>query len=126
MKTVKIRVKDDRVEYADHPLRIPSNTLNYITASFDIQGDDWSACDSIKAVFRSDYALKAVPLDSEGTCMVPNEMLDHVSKVWVNLVGLISDNDDEDEETVTMQRITTEPIVALTVYAKAFLGDGEE
>lgn len=89
-----------------------SNTVSYIEATFAL-GENWTGYDSIRAIWESGYAKIATVLDSAHKCIVPTEVLDRVSKVNVNLVGSIAENG------VLTDRLTTYPILALTVDADA-------
>ena len=90
-----------------------SNTVAYIEAHFDL-GENWSGYDSVRAVWWNDYnKTVATVLDSEGTCIVPYEVLTRKSAVKVNLVGSIAEND------VLTDRLTTCPVVALTIKCNA-------
>lgn len=95
-----------------------SNTVSYIEASFTL-GDNWAGYDSIRAVWESGYARIATVLDANNKCIVPAEVLTYKSKVNVNLVGSIVEN------TVLTDRLTTYPILALTVDADARVDSSE-
>lgn len=89
-----------------------SNTVSYIEATFSL-GENWTGYDVVRAVWESRYAKISTVLDSNHKCIVPTEVLRYKSRVNVNLVGSISDG-----ETLT-DRLTTYPILALTVDADA-------
>ena len=96
-----------------------SNKVGYVEAHFDL-GDNWSGYDSVRAVWFTNFVIGiSTVLDSSGVCIVPNEVLKRKAKVSVNLVGSISEGD-----TLT-DRITTYPIVALVVDAKASVDSTE-
>ena len=95
-----------------------SNIVSYIEASFTL-GDNWTGYDSIRAVWESGYARIATVLDANNKCIVPAEVLTYKSKVNVNLVGSIVEN------TVLTDRLTTYPILALTVDADARVDSSE-
>lgn len=94
-----------------------SNKVAYISAHFDL-GTNWSGYNSVRAVWYNDYKTIATVLDSLGNCIVPYEVLKVRNKVRVNLVGSISEND------VLTDRLTSYPVIALTVDAVA-KADGE-
>ena len=90
-----------------------SNTVAYIEARFDL-GENWNGYDSVRAVWWNDYSKTvAIVLDSDGTCIVPYEVLTRKSVVKVNLVGSISEND------VLTDRLTTCPVTAVVVKCNA-------
>lgn len=89
-----------------------SNVVSYVEAHFDL-GDNWSGYDSVRAVWYNDYKTIATVLDSQGVCVLPYEVLKVRGKVRVNLVGSIAMGN-----TLT-DRLTTYPVVALTVNANA-------
>ena len=89
-----------------------SNTVSYIEATFAL-GENWTGYDVVRAVWESRYARISTVVDSNYKCIVPTEVLKYKSKVNVNLVGSIADG-----ETLT-DRLTTYPILALTVDADA-------
>lgn len=89
-----------------------SNTVSYIKAVFDL-GENWSGYDSVRAVWNTDFECISTVLDSDNTCIVPQEVLKRTGKVMVNLVGSIVENDE------LTDRLTTYPAVALTVNANA-------
>lgn len=91
-----------------------SNTVSYIEADFTL-GDNWSGYDVIRAVWHTDFKKIATVLDSNGTCIVPQEVLARTSGVKVNLVGSIVSDDE------VTDRITTFPIVALKVIKNALV-----
>lgn len=95
-----------------------SNTVSYIEATFTL-GENWTGYDSVRAVWESSCAKIATVLDSNFTCIVPPEVLKVKSKVNVNLVGSVV------EGNVLTDRLTTYPILALTVDANARV-EGDE
>lgn len=96
--------------------KFASNTVDYVEASFDL-GDGWSDFDAVRAIWFTDLVSVAAVLDFDGCCMVPHEVLTRKRKVRVNLVGSIAEGD------VLTDRLTTYPVVALTVDANAHVDD---
>lgn len=97
-----------------------SNTVDYVDAVFDL-GEGWTGFDAVRAVWFTDSASIATVLDFNGHCVVPHEVLTRKSKVRVNLVGSVSEDD------VLTDRLTTYPTNALTVSANARVdGDNSE
>lgn len=94
-----------------------SDTVSYIEAHFSL-GTNWSGYDSVRAVWYNDFTRIATVLDSDGVCIVPSEVLARKGKVHVNLVGSIAEDD------VLTDRLTSYPVVALVVCAKAYT-DGD-
>ena len=95
-----------------------SNTVSYVEATFTL-GENWSGYDSVRAVWKTDYYTISTVLDANFTCVVPTEVLRYKAKVFVNLVGSIVEND-----TLT-DRLTTFPVLALTVKANAAVNGSE-
>ena len=96
-----------------------SNKVSYVEAHFDL-GDNWSGYDSVRAVWFTDFVRGiSTVLDADGVCIVPTEVLKNRCKVMVNLVGSISDGD------VLTDRLTTYPITALVVDARASVDSTE-
>lgn len=92
-----------------------SKTVNYLFAEFEL-GSGWDGFDSIRAVWQSNSATVASLLDgTDGTCVIPAEVLNSVSPVAVNLVGSI------EEGGVLTDQLTTFPVLALTVHTSAFV-----
>lgn len=89
-----------------------SNKVSYIEAHFNL-GENWSGFDSVRAVWFTWYECISTVLDTEGICIVPYEVLKRTEKVMVNLVGSTSEDD------VLTDRLTTYPVLALTVDANA-------
>ena len=89
-----------------------SNKVSYIEAHFNL-GENWSGYDSVRAVWFTWYECISTVLDPDGVCIVPYEVLKRTEKVMVNLVGSISEDD------VLTDRLTTYPVLALTVDANA-------
>lgn len=85
-----------------------SNIVSYVEATFTL-GTNWTGYDVVRAVWESAYARISTVLDSNAKCIVPAEVLRHKSKVNVNLVGSIVEND------VLTDRLTTYPVHALTI-----------
>lgn len=89
-----------------------SNKVAYIEAHFNL-GENWQGYDSVRAVWSTWYECISTVLDTEGICIVPYEVLKRTEKVMVNLVGSISEDD------VLTDRLTSYPVLALTVDADA-------
>ena len=88
-----------------------SDTVSYVEATFV---HDWAGFDSIKAVWKDEHGTKkASIINAEGKCVVPHEVLANVGRVFVNLVGIVSENGE------LIERLTTFPVKALDVTAKA-------
>ena len=88
-----------------------SDTVSYVEATFV---HDWEGFDSIKAVWKDEHGTKKTSIiNSEGKCVVPHEVLANVGRVFVNLVGIVSENGE------LIERLTTFPVKALDVTAKA-------
>lgn len=85
-----------------------SDTVSYIEAQFTL-GTNWTGFDSVRAMWRFGSTVIAAVLDSNGTCLVPHEVLTKRGELKVNLVGSISEND------VLTDRLTTFPILALVI-----------
>ena len=102
----------------DDLLDFASNTVSYIEATFTL-GTNWTGFDSVRAVWKSDYHTIATVLDANHKCVVPSEILMYRSKVYVNLVGSIAENN------VLTDRLTTFPVQALVVTQNAEV-DGTE
>ena len=100
------------------PLHWSSNTVDYITATFDLD-DEWSACDVVKAVWSGREAKIVTLLDASNKCVVPHEVLATVGKVKVNLTGVLYGEGEE------FTRITTAPVTAIIIDATARI-DGSE
>lgn len=100
------------------PLHWSSNTVDYITATFDLD-EEWSACDVVKAVWSGRRVTIVTLLDANNTCTVPHEVLATVGKVMVNLTGTVYTDGEE------FTRITTYPFNAITIDATAKV-DGDE
>jgi hypothetical protein len=100
------------------PLHWSSNTVDYITATFDLDSE-WEECDVVKAVWSGRRATIVALLDANNTCVVPHEVLATVGKVNVNLTGTVYRDGEE------FTRITTYPFNAITIDANAMV-DGSE
>lgn len=100
------------------PLHWSSNTVDYITATFDLDSE-WEECDVVKAVWSGRRATIVALLDADNTCTVPHEVLATVGKVNVNLTGTVYRDGEE------FTRITTYPFNAITIDATARV-DGDE
>ena len=96
----------------DEPIKISTNKVNYIQASFDL-GTNWSGYDSVRAVWFNDFNCISTVLDSLGNCVVPFEVMKRKGNVKVNLVGSISEDD------VLTDRLTSYPVVAVIVDCTA-------
>lgn len=115
---IHLTVSKKNVTSEDCPLRWSSNTVDYITATFDLD-EEWSACDLVRAVWVAPRAQVATLLDSNGTCVVPHEVLSKIGKVYVNLYGIVYEDGDE------FTRITTYPFNAIRIDGDAKI-DGSE
>lgn len=100
------------------PLHWSSNTVDYITATFDLD-EEWEECDVVKAVWSGRRVTIVTLLDANNTCTVPHEVLATVGKVNVNLTGTVYESGEE------FTRITTYPFNAITIDATAKV-DGDE
>jgi hypothetical protein len=100
------------------PLHWSSNTVDYITATFDLDSE-WAECDVVKAVWSGRRSTIVALLDANNTCVVPHEVLATVGKVNVNLTGTVYRDGEE------FTRITTYPFNAITIDATARV-DGDE
>lgn len=100
------------------PLHWSSNTVDYITATFDLD-EEWEECDVVRAVWSGRRATIVTLLDANNTCTVPHEVLATVGKVNVNLTGTVYESGEE------FTRITTYPFNAITIDATAKV-DGDE
>lgn len=89
-----------------------SDTVNYIGAEFDLQSN-WTGFDSVRAVWFNDMTTISTVLDSDGTCVVPMEVLKRKGMVFVNLVGSTVENNE------VTDRLTTYPTAAVCIDAKA-------
>ena len=103
---------------AGYLTRYASNTVNYVKAVFDLDGN-WNSFDSVRAVWSTDFECISTVLDSEGVCYVPQEVLKRTGNVMVNLVGSIAENDE------LTDRLTTYPVVALVINANAKVCEGD-
>lgn len=99
--------------------RFASNTVDYVEAQFSL-GEGWDGFDSVRAIWFTDVANVATVLDFDGCCIVPHEVLTRKRKVRVNLVGSVVEGD------VLTDRLTTYPVVALTVDAVTLVDDEEQ
>ena len=95
-----------------------SHTVSYVEAHF-ILGDNWSGFDSVSAVWTNGWETIATVLDSNGICIVPQEVLERRAEVRVNLVGSVADG------SVAVERLTTFPVVALDVTKRAYVSGTE-
>lgn len=91
--------------------RLASHTVNYVKAVFELD-DTWKGFDAVTAIWRSGYDRIAVVLDTEGTCMVPPEVMTKEGRVYVNLVG--SNTSDGD----LYDRLTTYSEYAFSIAEK--------
>ena len=120
MDKVRITLSaNEQVLTLTSPMPVVSDTVNYIEATF-VLGDNWQGFDSVSAVWFNDY-IKPVRtvLDPNGKCYVPHEVMTVNGNVKVNLVGSITEDDE------LTDRLTTAPVDAVKVYAKAMV-DGTE
>ena len=93
-----------------------SSTVSYIKALFDL-GENWTGW-TVSAIWRSRYQHIATVLE-DGACMVPAEVLESPGQVFVNLVA------SETENNVVVERLTTSPVLALVVDARALVNGTE-
>lgn len=85
-----------------------SDTIEYIEAHFET---DWDDYDIIQAIWSNGTAVATV-IDSLGNCVVPSEVLNKQSRVYVNLVASDIVNDE------VVERLTSYPVEALMVNVK--------
>lgn len=112
MESITIKFTANGQQLTGGGLHCASNTVHYIIADFDL-GDNWQGYDSVRAVWSNDFKCISTVLDPSGSCTVPHEVLERRGKVSVNLVGSILEDDE------LTDRLTTYPIVAITVDANA-------
>lgn len=110
-KIIKFTANEQKLSPSNGPY-FASNTVSYIKAVFDL-GKNWSGYDSVRAVWSTDFDCISTALDSDNTCIVPQEVLRRTQKVKLNLVGSIVEDDE------LTDRLTTYPVVALTIDADA-------
>ena len=103
---------NEQILVCENPIKISTNKVNYIQASFDL-GTNWSGFDSVRAVWFNDFNCISTVLDSLGNCAVPFEVMKRKGNVKVNLVGSISEDD------VLTDRLTSYPVVAVIVDCTA-------
>lgn len=97
-----------------------SNTVGYISASFDLD-DNWKSMDTVTAIWKGSGQTIATALDSTYTTIVPPEVMTTTSPVTLNLVGSQLDGQE------LVERMTTFPVLALRVTAEALIdGDNSE
>lgn len=111
-QTLTFTADEQTLTKTDSMTEFASNTVSYIEATFTL-GTNWTGYDAVRAVWKTDYYTISTVLDANYTCVVPTEVLMYKAKVYVNLVGSIASGD-----TLT-DRLTTFPVLALTVTAKA-------
>ena len=112
MESINISFSANRQTLTGGGLYCASNTVHYIIADFEL-GDGWDGFDSVRAVWSNDFKCISTVLDPDGSCTVPHEVLERRGKVSVNLVGSILEDDE------LTDRLTTYPILAITVDANA-------
>ena len=112
MESINISFSANRQTLTGGGLYCASNTVHYIIADFEL-GDGWDGFDSVRAVWSNDFKCISTVLDPGGSCTVPHEVLERRGKVSVNLVGSILEDDE------LTDRLTTYPILAITVDANA-------
>ena len=116
-KNISFKVHGNTIAADFCVLRWSSNTVDYITASFDLD-EDWTACDLVRAVW-SIRGLRIVTVLTDGACVVPHEVLAYSGKVFVNLYGVKYQDGDE------FIRITTYPYNAITIDGAARISGSE-
>lgn len=112
--TLKFKASGQSLKTA---LEVPiyaAKTVNYLYAEFEL-GSGWEGFDSVRAVWASRNQTVACILDTNCRCLIPAEVLDRVSPVTVNLVGAT------EEGGVLIDRLTTFPVLALTVHTQAYI-----
>jgi hypothetical protein len=112
MESITIKFTANGQTLTGGGLYCASNTVRYIIAEFDL-GDNWQGYDSVRAVWSNDFKCISTVLDPGGSCTVPHEVLERRGKVTVNLVGSILEDDE------LTDRLTTYPVLAITVDANA-------
>ena len=112
MESITIKFTANGQTLTGGGLYCASNTVRYIIAEFDL-GDNWQGYDSVRAVWSNDFKCISTVLDPSGSCTVPHEVLERRGKVSVNLVGSILEDDE------LTDRLTTYPVLAITVDANA-------
>lgn len=112
MESITIKFTANGQTLTGGGLYCASNTVRYIIAEFDL-GDNWQGYDSVRAVWSTDFKCISTVLDPSGSCTVPHEVLERRGKVSVNLVGSILEDDE------LTDRLTTYPVLAITVDANA-------
>lgn len=112
MESINISFSANGQQLTGGGLYCASNTVHYIIADFKL-GDGWQGFDSVRAVWSNDFKCISTVLDPDGSCTVPHEVLERRGKVSVNLVGSILEDDE------LTDRLTTYPILAITVDANA-------
>lgn len=116
---ISFKANEQRLIKNERVSRYSSNKVAYVEAHFEL-GENWTGYDSVRAVwFTESVAGISTVLGRGGVCTVPTEVLKHRGKVYVNLVGSIA------EGNALTDRLTTYPIVALTVDADSVV-DGTE
>ena len=112
MESINISFSANGQQLTGGGLHCASNTVHYIIADFEL-GDGWQGFDSVRAVWSNDFKCISTVLDPDGSCTVPHEVLERRGKVSVNLVGSILEDDE------LTDRLTTYPVLAITVDANA-------
>lgn len=92
----------------DEAIRISSDTVNYVTAHFDID-EQWNDFTTIYANWHTPYEMYQSEIDASGNTVVPSEILDSKADVRVNLQGDVVENG-----TLT-KRFTTYSVKAIIV-----------
>lgn len=113
--TLSFKVNDQDLLKTGGMKRIASHTVNYIQTKFDL-GHNWNDFDEIQAVWSYGSTIIGTPLDEEGVCHVPDELLTKTGKISVNLQGTIV------KDGKLKARLTTFPIIAIEITAKAEVG----
>ena len=93
---------------ADSIIHISSNTVNYVTAHFDLD-EQWDEFTHIKAIWNTEYKMHPSVIDESGNTVVPFDILDTKADVYVNLQA------DVIEDDLLKARFTTYPTKAIII-----------
>lgn len=96
----------------DEVIHLSSNTVNYVTAHFDLD-EQWDEFTYILAVWFVGNEISPSEIDSAGNTVVPSDILDLKSSVYVNLQADVVEGD------ILKSRFTTYPIKAIVIDGKA-------
>lgn len=100
------------------PYLLASNTVNYVKVHFTLD-EEWAGVQTVSAVWSGASGCICTLLDSNGDCFVPQELLAKRQKVYVNLSG----SDTENNEVI--DRLTTYPLYVINVNATAYTNGSE-